>query len=411
MSSPTTAATPARFTFHACLGAGGFGEVYRATAQLRDGSEEVVAVKVLHVERQRQRAAVDRLRDEARMLAVLKHPAILKFQDFTRIDDRLALVTEYVEGTDISAFESAEASMPLKAELEVIAQVASALLCALRTPSPETGRPLGLVHRDVKPQNIRISRRGEVRLLDFGIARTTELSRDAQTWIGEVLCTPGYASPELLCGDPSGHASDIYALGVTLFSLVAHAPFHTSNTIPRQRKVALLRDRYGEYLAERMALLTDLPEALVELLERMLAYDLEARPDAAEVERVLLEIAETLDGPGLKAWSLRLPPQKGGEGELCGQTIAATPISVEPTVVPVATRQAPPTVPAGLEYSVPGRSTPPPPARGDAGPPDTSTPAAPVEDRAAPGPDPRLLVGVGLVVVVVLVALGWIWLG
>lgn len=408
MSTPLQSTTPRRFRFHACLGAGSFGEVYRATALLEGGVTEEVAVKVLHVDRQRQRAAVDRLRDEARMLAVLKHPAILRFQEFTRVEGRLALVTEFVDGVDISAFQDAGQPMPLKAVLEVMAQVASALQSAWSTPSPETGRPLGLIHRDIKPQNIRISRSGEVKLLDFGIARTSELSREAQTWIGQVLCTPGYASPELLCGDPSGQASDVYALGATLYALVAHESFHVARTIPKQRKVALLRNRYTEFFAERMAVLPELPEPLLELLQGMLAYDHAERPTVAEVERVCREVADGLDGPGLDALSLDLPRQDGAPGELCGLTLDASPISVEPTVVPVASlRRAPGGRPGdGMGYSMPVAATPMPAPREPTPPPApvATPPPAAVAPAPAPGVDWRMWVSA--VSIAVLVAVG-----
>ena len=390
---------PTRFTFHNCLGEGGFGEVYRASAW-RGGTQETVAVKVLHVERQRQRAAVDRLRDEARMLAVLDHPAILRFQQFTRIEGRLALVTEYVEGSDISAFGEDGPTMPPKAALEVIAQVASALTSALLTPSPETGNALGLVHRDIKPHNIRISTAGEVKLLDFGIARTTELSREAQTWIGEVLCTPGYASPELLCGDPSGHASDIYALGVTLYGLLAHTHFHIAHTIPKQRKVALLRNRYSAFFEGRLELLPeDLPDELVDLLRRMLAYDYVERPEGSEVEAVLSGLAADMEGHGLTRLSRRLPVPEAHDGELCGLTVEETPISIEPTAIPVAERRAPPKAPteAGPAYSAPAPSS-------VVGPQSLETPPA-------PAPRGMRLELVGTAIGLVLVGIAWLVFG
>ncbi|MBT3224140.1 MAG: serine/threonine protein kinase, partial [Proteobacteria bacterium] len=160
------------FSFQRCLGSGGFGEVYLATMTSSGGVETDVAVKVLHGGLDPRSQAVQRLRDEGRLLGVLNHPAILRVTDLVLLEGRIALVTEYVEGADLDECFGAHPPLPPRALLEVIGRVADALHSAFNTTSAN-GTPLELIHRDIKPANIRLGRHGDVKLLDFGIARAT----------------------------------------------------------------------------------------------------------------------------------------------------------------------------------------------------------------------------------------------
>src|SRR5690606_17230382 len=126
----------------------------------------LAAVKVLRRDLSVDGDAVRRLRDEGRLLARLDHPTILRAFDLVRLDGRLALVTELVEGADLAELLRADPPLPARALVEVIGRVAAALDAAHATPGPD-GRPLALVHRDVKPTNVRVGRFGEVKLLDF----------------------------------------------------------------------------------------------------------------------------------------------------------------------------------------------------------------------------------------------------
>ncbi|MCA9492181.1 MAG: serine/threonine protein kinase, partial [Myxococcales bacterium] len=200
-----------RFQVHSCLGRGGFGEVYRATMSSSGGVRTEVAIKVLRGDIDPGSDSVKRLRDEGRLLGALRHPSILRVHDLVLLENRVALVTEYVEGDDLD--KCMVPSMPIRALLGVLGEVASALDAAWTTPSPTSGEAIHLVHRDVKPANIRIGRHGEVKLLDFGIARATNVVREAQTANNAMMGSYLYMAPERFHEDRVEPPSDIYALG------------------------------------------------------------------------------------------------------------------------------------------------------------------------------------------------------
>ena len=135
------------YTFTTCVGLSGFGEVYIADVEEPGGLTRRVAVKVLKESLRDAPEAVQRLRDEGRMLGVLNHRSILRVLEQTIIRGRVALVTEYIPGIALGRCCKPATRLPPKIVLEAIAEVASALHCAYFTLSPETGKPLQLIHR------------------------------------------------------------------------------------------------------------------------------------------------------------------------------------------------------------------------------------------------------------------------
>ncbi|MEZ4323005.1 MAG: serine/threonine-protein kinase [Myxococcota bacterium] len=307
---------PRVFKVHSCIGRGGFGEVYLASVYT-DGTETAsVALKILHADVDPRSHAVQRLRDESRMLRLLDHPSILKAQDLAVLDGRVALVTEYVEGEDLAVLAK-KGPLPAPAALEIVERVADALHVA-QTHEVD-GRPLGLVHRDVKPENIRIGHTGEVRLLDFGVARTEQLDREAHTATDVVMGSLPYLAPEVLTTATSTSASDVYALGVTLFNAVTGMRLFLEGG-PDLFGLLLHSERFEAKLEERLTRLED-PE-LAALVRRMVAHDPLERPSNAEVRELARELRGDA-GPSLadhcreRVW----PEPKSLPGLLAGRVL------------------------------------------------------------------------------------------
>ncbi len=417
------------YIFHRCLGRGGFGEVYLATQRSASGLERRVAVKVLRDGLSNQSTAVKRFRDEGRMLAMLDHPAILGVHELTRIRGHVSLVTEYIEGTDLSRCCRTGALMPARVALTVVGEVASALHTAWTTKSPETGKPLRLVHRDIKPENIRLSRHGEIKLLDFGIARSNEMAREARTALGDIPFTPGYAAPESFITGDQGSPTDVFALGATLYRVLVGQRFYRGVKLSDQVAISAGRARYIHYLAERMLKVdSTLDDDLVPLLREMLAWAPESRPTADQLQNRAEAMADRLDGPTPKRWarSADFPDAPSVEGAaLTGLALDEDDVSqiIDSRVASEITTQQ--------LYNPRARSTPRPPQpprgldslRPDRAPPDLDPiPPTPTPEQPAARSTPvaihvaRMMLGLGMgmlfigIIAAAAVALG-MWAG
>ncbi len=319
------AARSRSFAIEDCLGRGGFGEVYRARMTQPGGLTTTVAVKVLLPGLAGGSQPVDRLRDEGRLLAALDHPAILKVVDVVELEGRVALIAEYVPGQDLHRCCAEPGPMGTRALVQAIGEVASALHAAWSAPSPETGEPLHLLHRDVKPSNIRVGRHGEVKLLDFGIARTDAMRRDAHTATHAIVGSLPYMAPERFAGPAPGPAADVYGLGCCLYQgVVGEVPFPGLDT-PQAFGLAFDRDRFAARLHESLDRLH--PDAVRRLVADCLAHDPAARPTARELTERCEALAGLLRGPTLKAWARARswPADRPVEGPLAGRTLTDHP--------------------------------------------------------------------------------------
>ena len=202
-----------RYDVGACIGAGGMGVVYRA--QRTGDFEQIVAVKVLKRGMDTDNI-VRRFRLERQTLANLSHPNIAQVFDGGRTTDgRPYLVMELVTGRPIDAY-CREVGLDVQGRIELFRKVCDAVAHAHRNL---------IVHRDIKPSNVLVDERGEPKLLDFGVAKVLDPSVAGQslavTATGERLLTPRYASPEQIRGEAITTATDVYALGVVLYELLA----------------------------------------------------------------------------------------------------------------------------------------------------------------------------------------------
>lgn len=199
-----------RYKLYERLGEGGMAEVFRAE-DLRLGRE--VAVKILRPQYASEKSFLERFINEARSMAGFSHPNVVNVYDVGRDGQRYYIVMEYVPGEDLRQQLERNGSVPARQALDIARQMAQGIGYAHRK---------GLVHRDIKPGNILMTPLGEVKVADFGIAKA--MASVGLTEPGIVWGTTAYLSPEQVRGEPATPASDVYAMGVVLYEMLAGKP-------------------------------------------------------------------------------------------------------------------------------------------------------------------------------------------
>jgi len=207
-----------RYQLQQAIGAGGMAIVYKGFDTLL---ERIVAIKILKLELSKDINFVEQFRTEAKSAANLSHKNIVTIYDFGIDQDRLFMVMEYVHGTTLKSIIKQQSPMPILQALPFIIQAASSIGYAHRA---------GIIHCDLKPQNILVTEAGRVKITDFGIARAlSTISPDERHQV--VWGSPQYFSPEQAAGYPPTMASDVYALGVILFELLTgKLPFTSTDS-------------------------------------------------------------------------------------------------------------------------------------------------------------------------------------
>jgi tRNA A-37 threonylcarbamoyl transferase component Bud32 len=265
-----------RYTLVELLGSGGMAEVYLA----RDNSlDRHVAIKVLRERYADDEEFVERFRREALNAAALNHPGIVQVYDRGRTEDGDFYITmEYVPGGTLKERIKAEGSLAPREAADMALRVADALAVA---------HDRGIVHRDVKPQNVLLTASGEAKVSDFGIARAT--SSETMTQTNAVLGTLAYMSPEQVRGERVGPASDLYSLGVLLYEmLTGELPYRGDDPIATAMK------RLDEEPPHPRETNPAVPEELDALVARLLAKDPGDRyASAASLSR---DLRRLLDG-------------------------------------------------------------------------------------------------------------------
>ena len=253
------------------LGTGGMGEVYLAVDTKLNRK---VAIKVLSSETLRKENAGKRLIREAQSAARLDHPNICTIYDVSEADSLTFIVMQYVEGKTL-ADRMREKRLPVDAALDVARQAAEGLAEA---------HSRGIVHRDIKPQNLMITPGGQVKILDFGLCKqlpaVENVDNEAPTM--SLLSTPGlvigtipYMSPEQLKGEPVDAASDIFSLGVMLYEVLAGKhPFKAQSAAVTMSQILLAEPAHSERLPQAS------PE-LQALLSKMLSKEKAQRHQTA----------------------------------------------------------------------------------------------------------------------------------
>jgi serine/threonine protein kinase len=254
-----------RYSVFERVGAGGMAEVYRAHDELlgRD-----VAIKVLSERFARDSSFVERFRREAQSAANLNHPQIVSLYDYGSDGDAYFIVMEFIDGTSLADIIHREAPLLPERAAEIALDVAKAL---------DRAHSAGIVHRDIKPGNILITKDGHTKVTDFGIARAAHGDNEqTMTQTGMVIGTAAYLSPEQAQGQPVDGRSDLYSLGVVLYEmLVGHAPFAGDTPL------AIAYKHVRETAAPPSSLNPDVPGALDAIVMKALAKNRDNRYQSA----------------------------------------------------------------------------------------------------------------------------------
>ena len=213
------------------LGKGGMGEVYRVKDEKLD---EEMALKVLKPEIAAYKDTIERFKNELKLARKIAHRHVCRMYDLNEEEETPYITMEYVRGEDLKSFIRTNGKLKEKEAIAIAKQVCEGLTEA---------HELGVVHRDLKPQNIMIDEKGNAKVMDFGIARSIEAAGMTQT--GVMIGTPDYMSPEQAEGEEADQRSDIYAMGVILYEMVTGSvPFEgdTAFSVALKHKTKLPQD-------------------------------------------------------------------------------------------------------------------------------------------------------------------------
>jgi serine/threonine-protein kinase len=263
-----------RYAIGDVLGEGGMGVVYKALDQELG---EPIAVKILRPEAlSADPAALERLKSEIRLARRISHRNVVRTHDFGEVDGIYFITMEYVAGTSLEALIEKHGRLPVPATLAIAKQLCRAL---------EVAHEQGIMHRDIKPQNVMVAADGLVKVMDFGVARLVRRTSGV-TRVGMVVGTPEYMAPEQLLSEDIDARADIYAAGIVLYEcLTGRRPFEADSP------VVLVGKLLSEPPVPPHQLIAEIPLPLSALVLRTLAADAAGRPQTAtELHELLDEV-------------------------------------------------------------------------------------------------------------------------
>jgi serine/threonine protein kinase/tetratricopeptide (TPR) repeat protein len=280
-----------RYEVLSLLGEGGMGAVYKA----RDVElGRVVALKVIRPDLARNRAILDRFKQELILATQVTHRNVVRIYDLGEAEGIKFITMEYVEGENLAHILHQQTKLPPKDAVAIIEQVCRAL---------EAAHNVGVIHRDLKPQNIMWEKGGRILVMDFGLAKTLEGERMTQT--GAMVGTMEYMSPEQALAHNLDQRSDIFSLGLIFYELLTgQTPFRADSP------VASLIKRTQERVVPVSELDNTVPAGLSQIVSRCLERDLTLRYQSASELLADLELWSGTGKSGIIAARLRPGPQR-----------------------------------------------------------------------------------------------------
>ncbi len=274
LSLPTGELFAGRFEVLEEIGSGGMGMVYRA---LDRELGDQVAIKTLRPELLRDASLVERFKSEIRLARHISSKHVVRTHDIGERDGVYYLTMEYVEGITVRELLDTRGRLGTAPTLAIASQLAQSLVAA---------HEQGVIHRDIKPQNLLLDGSGVLKVMDFGVARLAGGSANL-TEAGMLVGTPSYMAPEQMLGEAFDERIDLYATGVVLFEcLLGRLPFEANSAVALIARV--LRDQPPV----PTAIDPEIPPAFSDLVVRLLAKDPEQRPaNAAELVRLLSDLS------------------------------------------------------------------------------------------------------------------------
>ena len=251
-----------RYKIVKMLGEGGMGAVYKAWDREVD---RMVALKVIRPELANQSEILDRFKRELILTRQITHKNVIRIFDLGQADGIRFITMEFVEGRDLRSLERDVRSWSLEKKVKVILQICRAL---------DAAHAEGVVHRDLKPQNIIVEETGRVVVMDFGIAHS--MQQAGMTSTGALVGTPAYMSPEQAKGEKVDPRSDLFSLGIVFYELLSGNTPYESETV-----VGLLLKRIQERPIPPVEHDNAIPQALSDMVLKALAVDKEARYQTA----------------------------------------------------------------------------------------------------------------------------------
>jgi predicted Ser/Thr protein kinase len=254
------------------LGEGGMGMVYLATHTTLN---KLVAVKLLRADLGKQPEAAERFLREARSAAKVEHPSVVQVHDIGHSDGTFYIVMQYVEGTTLEVLVEKRGALALPQAYRVISAVCEGV---------REAHHCGVIHRDIKPDNILLGKDGSVKLADFGLARLMEGDTNI-SYTGRVFGTPHFMSPEQALGEKVDHRSDIFSLGATFYRIVTgQYPFQASTLL------AVVFKLTHETPQSVREVVPSLPQEVAELIHGMMARN--PRDRISSMDEVLWRLRE-----------------------------------------------------------------------------------------------------------------------